>query len=57
MIELCKVAAPHADRHGRQKIAFEDLAEELTAFGDRRIEDTVAEFKSQSDTIAEMIGL
>jgi hypothetical protein len=56
MIELAKVAASAAVRRHHSKIMHEDVVGELIAFGRRRIEDTVAEFKSQCAETEELIA-
>jgi hypothetical protein len=56
LVELCRVAAADSVRYGRDKIAREDIISNLESFGRRRIEDTVAEFKSQCPEVEELIS-
>lgn len=56
MIELAKVGATSAVRHHRARITRDDVVSELNAFGRRRIDDTVAEFKSQCPELEELFG-
>jgi len=55
MVELAKVAATSAVRERHSKILLDDVVGELTAFGRRRIDDTVAEFKAQCPELEELI--
>jgi hypothetical protein len=55
MIELAKVAAKSAASFQRTRITRDDIVGELAAFGRRRIEDTVAEFRSRCQEIEELI--
>jgi hypothetical protein len=55
MIELCKVAGSQAQRAGHPRILHDDLFAELTSFGDRRIQDTIAEFRSQCSGIEDLV--
>lgn len=55
-IELSKVAAKSAVSKSRAKIERDDIYENLASFGKRRIEDTVAEFRSQCPQVDELIG-
>jgi hypothetical protein len=55
MIELSKVAASCAVRLGHRVITLEDITSELEKFGLRRIQDTVAEFRSQCPQIEEVV--
>lgn len=55
MIELAKVAAACAVRNHHPRISRDDVFGELTAFGRRRIDDTVAEFRSQCPDLAELL--
>jgi hypothetical protein len=54
MIELAKVAATSAVRQRHSKILRDDVVGELAAFGRRRIDDTVAEFKAQCPELDEL---
>lgn len=56
LIELCKEAGKSAGSRGSDKIFWEDIEAQLPAFGRKRIEDTVAEFKSQCPQIEELLG-
>lgn len=56
LIELCKVAAKRAAGSGRSLIQKTDVLEELDVFGRRRIEDTVAEFRSQCPEVGELLA-
>ncbi len=56
MIELCRYAATRALTQKHEKIMLLDILGDLTKFGDRRIEDTVAEFKSRCPDIEELIS-
>jgi hypothetical protein len=56
MIELAKVSAKGAVKRGHERITHEDIVGELSAFGNRRIQDTVAEFSSQCPQIDEIIA-
>lgn len=51
MIELCKAAGARALARGQAKIGLDDLTENLAAFGKTRIDDLIAEFRSQCDKI------
>lgn len=55
LIELCKVAAKNSYSNGRQIITLDDIVKQLDSFGDRRIQDTIAEFKSQCTEIENLI--
>lgn len=55
LIELWKVAASSAAKARRKRINFDDIQGELEAFGKRRIEDTIAEFKSQCPQLEELL--
>jgi hypothetical protein len=56
IVELCKEAAKGARKRGKAIIEREDIYNELGAFGQRRIQDTVAEFRSQCPEIGEIIA-
>ncbi|MCW5623643.1 MAG: hypothetical protein KIT73_02870 [Burkholderiales bacterium] len=56
LIELSKHAAASAAGAKRLRINFDDINNELDSFGRRRIEDTVAEFKSQCPEIEELLA-
>jgi hypothetical protein len=55
MIELAKEASKSAIERRHPFIRLEDITSKLTAFGARRIADTVAEFKPQCQQIQELI--
>jgi hypothetical protein len=55
LIELCKVASTEAARKGHTAISLEDVTSQLDAFGQKRIEDMVAEFTSLCAQIKELI--
>ncbi|MGD1084459.1 MAG: hypothetical protein ABSA47_06865, partial [Verrucomicrobiota bacterium] len=55
MIELAKQAAKSAIEKHHPVITLEDMISKLMAFGERRIMDTVAEFKPQCQQIHEVI--
>lgn len=55
VIELCKVAAKHSAENGRKQIALDDVILQLDSFGKRRIQDTIAEFKSQCAEIENLL--
>jgi len=55
LVELWKVAASAAIKAKREIISFDDIQKELEAFGKRRIDDTVAEFRSQCPEIEELL--
>jgi hypothetical protein len=56
LVELCKVAGRQAQRANHNRITRDDILAELSAFGVRRIQDTVAEFRSQCPEIEEIIA-
>lgn len=56
MIELSKIAARQAKARGAEKISRDDITRDLGAFGRRRIEDTVAEFRAQCQEIHEILS-
>lgn len=56
LVELCKAAlSVRANRSGQDKITLNDLSSVLKSFGQRRIEDMVAEFKSMCPEVDELI--
>lgn len=55
VIELSKVAAARAQERGSAAITRADILHDLGAFGSRRIEDTIAEFRSQCPEIEELV--
>ena len=56
MIELCKIAAGRATRQRHPRIMRDDIVHDLAGFGHRRIEDTIAEFRSQCPEIEELLA-
>jgi len=56
MIELCRLAAHDAARRGGSRIAFQDIQGNLENYGRKRIEDLIAEFKSQCAEIEEIVS-
>lgn len=54
LIELCKEAIKSISSN-QDKINFDKINDELEDFGKRRIEDTIAEFTSQCQSIEEVI--
>ncbi|MDT4824346.1 hypothetical protein FQZ97_575930 [compost metagenome] len=55
LVELCKLASLEANRNGREKITLDDIVKQLDDFGQRRIEDTIAEFRPQCPQIENLI--
>ena len=55
LIELCKVSALEAHRKKASRIALEHVQSELEAFGARRIQDMIAEFRSTCPQIEAML--
>lgn len=56
LIELCRVSAAHATAFTRSRIMLkDDVFRQLDAFGQRRLDDTVAEFAIQCPQIAEVL--
>jgi hypothetical protein len=56
MIELCKIAAARAVAQRRTLILHDDVMADLASFGNRRIEDTSAEFGAQCPELGELIA-
>lgn len=56
LIELCKVSSKEANKNKKDKIYFDDIDNVLEDFGKRRIDDTIAEFKSQCSEIEELLS-
>jgi hypothetical protein len=56
MIELSKGAARRAVGEGRQRITRENLVADLAAFGNRRVQDTIAEFSAQCPEVGDLIA-
>ena len=55
LVELWKVSAKSAKNKGSAIIDLQHLNGELESFGQRRIDDTVAEFKSQCPQVEELL--
>ena len=55
LVELAKHAAAGALKAGRERINFDDINAVLPEFGQRRVQDTVAEFRSQCSEIEELL--
>ncbi|RFP29802.1 hypothetical protein D0T21_18230 [Duganella sp. BJB476] len=55
LVELAKYAAANALKSQRDRINFDDINAVLPAFGGRRIQDTIAEFRSQCPEIEELL--
>lgn len=55
LVELSKHAASGALRNKRERINFDDISAVLPEFGQRRVQDTVAEFRSQCPEIEELL--
>jgi len=56
LIELSKESSKVAKKKGHNKIYFEDIDEIIEEFGRKRIDDTIAEFKSQCSDIEEILS-
>jgi hypothetical protein len=56
LVELCKESGKAAAARQAKRINWDDISAQLSAFGRKRIEDTVAEFKSQCPQIEELLG-
>ena len=56
VIELCKAAGKRAQQLKHARITRDDITAELAAYGRKRIEDTVAEFRSQCPEIGEILS-
>jgi hypothetical protein len=56
LIELCKEAANGIKIAKKSKIGLDDLTRVLPAFGQRRIDDAIAEFGSQCPQLSELIS-
>ena len=56
LVELCKVAGRSAAKRAMKRINWDDIDAQLAEFGRKRIEDTVAEFRSQCPQIEELLG-
>jgi len=55
LVELWKVSANAATKIGRGKISLQEINNELASFGQRRIDDAIAEFRSQCPEVGELI--
>lgn len=56
MIELCKKAGESAKKSGHDRILVTDIKSNLAQFGQRRVEDLVAEFRSMCPQIEEVVA-
>lgn len=56
LVELCKEAANHLRITKKTKIGRDDITTVLPAFGQRRIDDAVAEFSSQCPQVSELLS-
>lgn len=56
LVELCKVSSKEAKKNNHDRIYFNDIDNVLEDFGKRRIDDTIAEFKSQCPEIEELLS-
>jgi hypothetical protein len=56
VIELCKTSAKRASYRKHSVITLSDIEETLAEFGKRRIDDTIAEFRSQCPEVEELIS-
>lgn len=55
LIELCKTASLGASSNGHTKITLDDITQQLGAFGQSRIEDTIVEFHPQCEKIEDLL--
>lgn len=55
LIELCRVSAKGAHEKGESRIAMNAVIAQLPAFGKRRLQDTVVEFRPQCPEIEEIL--
>jgi len=56
LIELCKEAAKAAKANKKTKIGLDNITTVLPEFGQRRIDDAIAEFGSQCSQIGELLS-
>jgi hypothetical protein len=56
VIELSQIAATYAVRHGHESITLSDILPDYAEFGRRRIQDVIAEFRSQCPEVEELIS-
>jgi hypothetical protein len=56
MIELAKTAGIKAVKNKHSKINRHDIFEVLDVFGKKRVEDTIAEFRSQCPEVGELLS-
>lgn len=56
LIELCKEAASNLDSEKKQKIGLDNVTAVLPTFGQRRIDDAVAEFSAQCPQVSELLS-
>ncbi|MCH7903289.1 MAG: hypothetical protein IH944_01830 [Armatimonadetes bacterium] len=55
LIELCKEAAKFASRRESLTITYKDITRCLESFGERRVSDTIVEFRSMCPEIEEIL--
>lgn len=55
VVELCKIAGEKACSLGKARIGLDELTGDLEAFGRKRIEDLIAEFRAQCEKIETII--
>jgi len=56
IVELAKAAGKNAARYKHSKIFRQDIFDVLDIFGKKRVEDTIAEFRSQCPEIGEILS-
>ncbi len=56
LIELCKEAGKSAAQRGVDKIGLDDIKNKLTTFGNKRVQDTIAEFQAQCPQIESLLS-
>lgn len=56
LVELCKEAAKSIKVAKKTKIGLDDVTSVLPAFGQRRIDDAIAEFNSQCPQVGELLS-
>ena len=56
IVELSQIAASHAVRSGHSRIGLDDVLPDYGDFGRRRIQDLIAEFRSQCPEVEEVIS-
>lgn len=55
LVELAKHAGAEAHKRSRSRVNFDDISAVLQDFGQRRLQDTIAEFRSQCANIEELL--